>query len=173
MSNIASVTIHNVKIEFDVEKLNPEALKNMAVTAITRRLSLGAQTKSAENLTKLAEEMAIDPNPFFTSTRGAGVPRPKLSPIEKEAVRFFGDTFLPALKLALAGDTKAKSYLDLWIQAGGDGVLLKSAKEATAEQKAAVNKNLDAKAKIIAAKVRRLVKDNWQPPVASLKGLEL
>lgn len=157
MPNLASVTIHNVKIEFDVEKLNPESLKNMAVTAVTRRLSLGAKTKSTDELTKLSAEMAIDPNPFFMSTRGTGVSRPKLDMFERKAKSWFSAEFLPALKLAVDAAVK------LWTKAGGSGLLLSAPKEATEEQKAAAGQNQTARDKLIAAKAKKLKDSGWEP----------
>lgn len=148
MPNLASVTIHGVNITADVEKLNPESLKNMAVTAITRRLSLGAKTKTVEDLTKLAAEIAADPNIFFTSTRGTGVSRPKLDMYEKKARSYFNDDFVIHLKNGVP------QVVAVWEQLGGAKELLfKANDKMTPEQIATVNKNLAAKAEVIKRRV--------------------
>lgn len=167
--NVASVTIHEVNLEVDLGKLSAASMMNVVRTALIRRLSLGAKTKTKDELTALAAALKENPNSFFEVTRGEGVSRPKMSPIEKEAASWFSDKFLLALKTPSVGaphESAKKSWGryggKLVDEAGKAAVILKAGKEDSAERKAVLDANLAAKVAVIAAKIKKMQADGWE-----------
>lgn len=157
MANTAKVVVHGVELTVDVDRLTKESLICMATTALTRRLSLGAKTKDEAALKEVAAGLVTDPNVFFTSTRGVGVSRPKLDIYERKAGSWFSAEFLPALKI---GNEKAKA---LWAKAGGVSTVFKAKEDTDQAAKDVVDKNSTAKAKLIAAKAKKLKDSGWEP----------
>jgi len=164
MANIADVKIHDVMLSVDLDKMSPASLMNAVRTALTRRLSLGAKTKTVDELTKLAGELKENPNPFFEAVRGEGTGRTSRSPAELRGAVFF-NAFTLALKTPSIGkkhDDAKKS----WTKYGGimvdeygkPAIVLKAAKEDSAERKNILDANIAAKKAIIAAKIK---KEGW------------
>ena len=142
--------VKGVKFSVDVAKLTPESITkalNKAHHRVAAERWTGKQEKSLtlEQLQTEAKNFAADPNQFWAKygTRGQGVSRPKLDMCEKAARNYFKDVFMIHLK------NNVPQVVAVWKANGGSGLLLKRADKMTADQLAAVNRNLAAKAKII------------------------
>ena len=142
--------VKGVKFSVDAAKLTPESITkalNKAHGRVAAERWTGKQEKSLtlEQLQTEAKNFAADPNQFWAKygTRGEGVSRPKLDMCEKAARNYFKDVFMIHLK------NNVPQVVAVWKANGGSGLLLKQADKMTAEQLAAVNCNLAAKAKII------------------------
>ena len=142
--------VKGVKFSVDVAKLTPESITkalNKAHSRVAAERWTGKQEKSLtlEQLQTEAKNFASDPNQFWVGygTRGQGVSRPKLDMHEKAARNYFKDVFMIHLK------NNVPQVVAVWKANGGSGLLLKQADKMTADQLAAVNRNLAAKAKII------------------------
>ena len=142
--------VKGVKFSVDVAKLTPESITkalNKAHGRVAAERWTGKQEKSLtlEQLQTEAKNFAADPNQFWAKygTRGEGVSRPKLDMCEKAARNYFKDVFMIHLK------NNVPQVVAVWKANGGSGLLLKQADKMTADQLAAVNRNLVAKAKII------------------------
>jgi len=142
--------VKGVKFSVDVAKLTPESITkafNKAHSRVAAERWTGKQEKSLtlEQLQTEAKNFAADPNQFWAKygTRGQGVSRPKLDMCEKAARNYFKDVFMIHLK------NNVPQVVAVWKANGGSGLLLKQADKMTADQLAAVNRNLAAKAKII------------------------
>ena len=143
-------TVKGVKFSVDAAKLTPESITkafNKAHSRVAAERWTGKQEKSLtlEQLQTEAKNFAADPNQFWAKygTRGQGVSRPKLDMCEKAARNYFKDVFMIHLK------NNVPQVVAVWKANGGSGLLLKQADKMTADQLAAVNRNLAAKAKII------------------------
>ena len=142
--------VKGVKFSVDAAKLTPESITkafNKAHSRVAAERWTGKQEKSLtlEQLQTEAKNFAADPNQFWAKygTRGQGVSRPKLDMCEKAARNYFKDVFMIHLK------NNVPQVVAVWKANGGSGLLLKQADKMTADQLAAVNRNLVAKAKII------------------------
>ena len=142
--------VKGVKFSVDAAKLTPESITkalNKAHSRVAAERWTGKQEKSLtlEELQTEAKNFAADPNQFWAKygTRGQGVSRPKLDMCEKAARNYFKDVFMIHLK------NNVPQVVAVWKANGGSGLLLKQADKMTADQLAAVNRNLAAKAKII------------------------
>ena len=142
--------VKGVKFSVDAAKLTPESITkafNKAHSRVAAERWTGKQEKSLtlEQLKTEAKNFAADPNQFWAKygTRGQGVSRPKLDMCEKAARNYFKDVFMIHLK------NNVPQVVAVWKANGGSGLLLKQADKMTADQLAAVNRNLAAKAKII------------------------
>ena len=142
--------VKGVKFSVDAAKLTPESITkafNKAHGRVAAERWTGKQEKSLtlEQLQAEAKNFAADPNQFWAKygTRGEGVSRPKLDMCEKAARNYFKDVFMIHLK------NNVPQVVAVWKANGGSGLLLKQADKMTADQLAAVNRNLAAKAKII------------------------
>ena len=142
--------VKGVKFSVDAAKLTPESINkalNKAHSRVAAERWTGKQEKSLtlEQLQAEAKNFAADPNQFWAKygTRGEGVSRPKLDMCEKAARNYFKDVFMIHLK------NNVPQVVAVWKANGGSGLLLKQADKMTADQLAAVNRNLAAKAKII------------------------
>ena len=142
--------VKGVKFSVDAAKLTPESITkalNKAHGRVAAERWTGKQEKSLtlEQLQTEAKNFAADPNQFWAKygTRGQGVSRPKLDMCEKAARNYFKDMFMIHLK------NNVPQVVAVWKANGGSGLLLKQADKMTADQLAAVNRNLAAKAKII------------------------
>ena len=142
--------VKGVKFSVDAAKLTPESITkafNKAHSRVAAERWTGKQEKSLtlEQLQTEAKNFAADPNQFWAKygTRGQGVSRPKLDMCEKAARNYFKDVFMIHLK------NNVPQVVAVWKANGGSGLLLKRADKMTADQLAAVNRNLVAKAKII------------------------
>ena len=142
--------VKGVKFSVDAAKLTPESITkafNKAHSRVAAERWTGKQEKSLtlEQLQTEAKNFAADPNQFWVKygTRGQGVSRPKLDMCEKAARNYFKDVFMIHLK------NNVPQVVAVWKANGGSGLLLKQADKMTADQLAAVNRNLAAKAKII------------------------
>ena len=142
--------VKGVKFSVDAAKLTPESITkafNKAHSRVAAERWTGKQEKSLtlEQLQTEAKNFAADPNQFWAKygTRGEGVSRPKLDMCEKAARNYFKDVFMIHLK------NNVPQVVAVWKANGGSGLLLKQADKMTADQLAAVNRNLAAKAKII------------------------
>jgi len=142
--------VKGVKFSVDAAKLTPESITkafNKAHSRVAAERWTGKQEKSLtlEQLQTEAKNFAADPNQFWAKygTRGQGVSRPKLDMCEKAARNYFKDVFMIHLK------NNVPQVVAVWKANGGSGLLLKQADKMTADQLAAVNRNLAAKAKII------------------------
>jgi len=147
---IIEFAVKGVKFSVDVAKLTPESITkalNKAHGRVAAERWTGKQEKSLtlEQLQTEAKNFAADPNQFWAKygTRGEGVSRPKLDMCEKAARNYFKDVFMIHLK------NNVPQVVAVWKANGGSGLLLKQADKMTADQLAAVNRNLVAKAKII------------------------
>ena len=142
--------VKGVKFSVDAAKLTPESITkafNKAHSRVAAERWTGKKEKSLtlEQLQTEAKNFAADPNQFWAKygTRGQGVSRPKLDMCEKAARNYFKDVFMIHLK------NNVPQVVAVWKANGGSGLLLKQADKMTADQLAAVNRNLAAKAKII------------------------
>jgi len=142
--------VKGVKFSVDAAKLTPESITkafNKAHSRVAAERWTGKQEKSLtlEQLQAEAKNFAADPNQFWAKygTRGQGVSRPKLDMCEKAARNYFKDVFMIHLK------NNVPQVVAVWKANGGSGLLLKQADKMTADQLAAVDRNLAAKAKII------------------------
>lgn len=149
-------------IEFDESKLSPEVTAKVLQKGAARiffERETGKKDMTAEDFNKAVAAVQDNPNAYYASygTRGEGVSRPKLNMYERKARSWFSTEFLPALK------QKVDVAVKLWIKAGGSGLLLSAPKEATAEQKVAVEQNQTARDKLIAAKTKKLKDSGWAP----------
>ena len=142
--------VKGVKFSVDAAKLTPESITkalNKAHGRVAAERWTGKQEKSLtlEQLQAEAKNFAVDPNQFWAKygTRGQGVSRPKLDMCEKAARNYFKDVFMIHLK------NNVPQVVAVWKANGGSGLLLKRADKMTADQLAAVDRNLAAKAKII------------------------
>jgi len=142
--------VKGVKFSVDAAKLTPESITkafNKAHSRVAAERWTGKREKSLtlEQLQTEAKNFAADPNQFWAKygTRGQGVSRPKLDMCEKAARNYFKDVFMIHLK------NNVPQVVAVWKANGGSGLLLKQADKMTADQLAAVNRNLVAKAKII------------------------
>jgi len=142
--------VKGVKFSVDAAKLTPESITkafNKAHSRVAAERWTGKREKSLtlEQLQTEAKNFAADPNQFWAKygTRGEGVSRPKLDMCEKAARNYFKDVFMIHLK------NNVPQVVAVWKANGGSGLLLKRADKMTADQLAAVDRNLAAKAKII------------------------
>ena len=143
--------VKGVKFSVDAAKLTPESITkafNKAHSRVAAERWTGKQEKSLtlEQLQTEAKNFAADPNQFWAKygTRGQGVSRPKLDMCEKAARNYFKDVFMIHLK------NNVPQVVAVWKANGGSGLLLKQAKGMTSDaQKASIEKNLAAKARII------------------------
>ena len=142
--------VKGVKFSVDAAKLTPESITkalNKAHGRVAAERWTGKQEKSLtlEQLQTEAKNFAADPNQFWAKygTRGEGVSRPKLDMCERAARNYFKDVFMIHLK------NNVPQVVAVWKANGGFGLLLKQADKMTADQLAAVSRNLAAKAKII------------------------
>ena len=142
--------VKGVKFSVDAAKLTPESITkafNKAHSRVAAERWTGKKEKSLtlEQLQTEAKNFAADPNQFWAKygTRGEGVSRPKLDMCEKAARNYFKDVFMIHLK------NNVPQVVAVWKANGGSGLLLKQADKMTADQLAAVDRNLAAKAKII------------------------
>lgn len=156
-------TVKGNTVEFDESKLTPEVAlkmltKGCARSFFERETGKGDKTTD-ETLAKAIGELQADPNKYYEAVghRGEGVSRPKLDIYERKAKSWFTAEFMPAVKLGIEAAVK------LWAKAGGSGLLLSAKEDATAEQKAAADRNKDARDKLIAAKAKKLKDSGWQP----------
>lgn len=162
MANLIEFKIKDVQFSFDPAKLTPESVNKALLKAAgricaERYTGKGEKTPDAAALAAKAKEFAADPNLIFAGAIREGVSKPKKSPVEKVATAWFSAEFLPALKL---NNEKAAA---IWKKAGGDGILMKAAAEATEAQKTAVQKNQDARDRLIKAKAKKLEEQGWKP----------
>lgn len=165
MATMIEFQVKGVKFSTDAAKLSPESITKVFNKAHNRAFAerfTGKKEKSltTEQLQVEAAKFAENPNQFWSTygTRGEGISRPKQTPHEKYANAWFNTTFMPELKL------KVEKRVKIWAKYGGSGLLVKAPKKATADIKAAVAKNLAAKAAIVKAMVDLMVKNNFAIP---------
>jgi hypothetical protein len=162
MGNLIKFTVKGTQVEFDMSKLTPEIqvkmlTKGCARSFFERETGKGEKT-TAESLAKAVAVVMSDPNTYYMAVgHREGVSRPKLDIYERKAGSWFNAEFLPALKL---GHEKAKA---LWVKAGGVSTIFKAKEDADTAAKELAGKNADAKAKLIAAKAKKLKDAGWEP----------
>lgn len=162
MGNLIKFNVKGSVVEFDSSLLTPEVQAKMLAKGCARSFferETGKKDKSDADFLAAVKAVATDPNAYYMAigVRGEGVSRPKLDIYERKAGSWFSAEFLPALKL---GHEKAKA---LWVKAGGVSTVFKAKEDADQAAKDVIGKNSGAKAKLIAAKAKKLKDSGWEP----------